>query len=268
MYYAIDLGSIFARQYYAPSDDKTDNFAVTGTINWLNGLFKQYGEHDCLIALDSPPYIRSQIFNYYKANRKKDDEYRRQMGVTINVLKVAGFAVAGVQGYEADDVIYSAIEKYGPSLVVTCDTDLLINVEHKQSWVLYIHGKSSIDDRFSNADLVTHGDVVFDMLGVYPDDIPSYKAIAGDAADNIKGAVGVGVKTAACIINMYGIGALCDGVPMTASKRARLINGQLDVIGDSLALTTPMVCDVPAAPSEIPPASSVTTAIGRVFHGD
>ena len=98
--------------------------------------------------------------------------------------------------YEADDLIATYVEKilkYGAKVtVVSSDKDLM---------QLYKNGVRIYDpmkNKFINKD------DVFNKFGVTAEKVIDVQSLAGDSTDNVPGVPGIGVKTAAELINQYG----------------------------------------------------------------
>jgi DNA polymerase-1 len=113
------------------------------------------------------------------------------------VLPAAGIPALSLGGYEADDIMatlaVSAARRGDEALIVSTDRDLLQLV--RPGIGIVVPGKTNL--------LVTDADGVRERMGVGPEGITTFKALAGDASDNIPGVAGIGAKTAAGLVNDY-----------------------------------------------------------------
>lgn len=155
---------------------------------------------------------RTEAFPGYKANRNKDKskmteaerqayetkwrEYREQCDAMNEIADHIGVRHIRVKGWEADDVIYAITKLIPPDgftwLIVSTDEDFLQFVGNGVS--VYNPVKNVLYD----------ADSFEDKMGFPQDKFLSYKIMVGDTSDNIKGAVGIGEKTAKSLIAQYG----------------------------------------------------------------
>ncbi|MBT7362621.1 MAG: DNA polymerase I, partial [Rhodospirillaceae bacterium] len=107
-----------------------------------------------------------------------------------------GLPAIQLAGYEADDLIATyarEAEAQGiETVVVSSDKDLM----------QLVRGRVKMFDPMK--DLVIGEDEVMDKFGVTPDKVVDVQSLAGDSTDNVPGVPGIGVKTAALLINEYG----------------------------------------------------------------
>lgn len=172
---------------------------TTGTYGFLNALFsviEKYQFDSIIPAYDAGNNWRKKEDTEYKADREKSDlAHYADMNLLIeDVLPALGFTPAGVKGFEADDVIATISRKspaYEEVFIFTCDKDLLQLVTNRVKVIL-----------FSSAKKVREVDIdgVQEIYGVYPSEVKYFKALAGDASDNVAGIRGIGPKTAVKII--------------------------------------------------------------------
>jgi len=141
--------------------------------------------------------FRNDIYPEYKANRDEPPEELRPQFALIREATVAfGLPSIAVEGYEADDLIATyarEAEARGiETIVVSSDKDLMQLVrEHVRMF-----------DPMK--DLVIGEDEVMDKFGVTPDKVVDVQSLAGDSTDNVPGVPGIGVKTAAQLLEEYG----------------------------------------------------------------
>jgi 5'-3' exonuclease len=160
----------------------------------------------CLDA-DWRPAFRVTVVPSYKAHRLAADGTSEetppalvpQIPVIEEVLRVAGLAVAGHPGYEADDVMGTlAARSAGPVDVVTGDRDLFQLVDDQRG-IRVIYTMRGL----TNMDVIDEAAVTakYDIPGrAYAD----FAALRGDPSDGLPGVPGVGEKTAAALIRTFG----------------------------------------------------------------
>jgi DNA polymerase-1 len=155
------------------------------------------------IAFDlAVPTFRHEIDDTYKANRSETPEsFIPDMQNLQRVLAAMNLPAITQAGFEADDVLgtlsqAASAEGYTVK-ILSGDRDLfqLIDIDKRIS-VLNIGQKDKIVEY--------HADQVKERLGVLPTQVVDYKALCGDASDNIPGVRGIGEKTAIKLIEEYG----------------------------------------------------------------
>lgn len=172
---------------------------TTGTYGFLNALLsviEKYQFDSVIPCTDAGGNWRKKEDGEYKANRESSGiAHYADMNLLIeDVLPALGFTPIGVPGFEADDVI-ATISRQSPAykeiFIFTCDKDLLQLVNNRVKVLLFNSAK-----KIREVDI----DGVLDIFGVYPADVKYFKALAGDASDNVAGIKGIGPKTAVKII--------------------------------------------------------------------
>jgi DNA polymerase-1 len=149
------------------------------------------------------PTFRKQIFNDYKIHRPKaPDELIYQIIEARNLFEAFGIKIFEAPGFEADDLIGTAVEKFKkvPDLkiiILTGDLDALQLIEN---------GNVSVETfKKGVSEIMTYGpEAVRAKLGVLPEQVIDYKGLVGDVSDNIPGVPGIGPKTAVNILEKYG----------------------------------------------------------------
>jgi DNA polymerase-1 len=202
----IDGFSLIHRAYHAlpplsTAEGQPTN-AVFGLAQMLLSLLETEQPTAVAVALDLPgPTFRHELTDTYKANRAEmDEELAAQIGLAKELLAALGLAQVEVAGFEADDVIGTlatqARERGEEVVIVSGDRDLLQLVEPGISVVATLKGLS--DTRRYDAEAVR------EQYGVGPEQISDWKALAGDATDNIPGVAGIGPKGAASLLTEFG----------------------------------------------------------------
>ena len=167
--------------------------ATNGFLKTVLGVLDVIKADHLVVAFDSSkPTFRHSIDPSYKAGRvEKPYEFLIDLEVLKHVLKVLEIPQYALNGYEADDIIAAVVgDAVNAGFVVrilTTDRDLyqLVN-----KFVNVVNLDGSLVDRH----------VVKEKLGVYPEQVIDYKALAGDSSDNIKGVPKVGPKKAAQLL--------------------------------------------------------------------
>jgi len=179
--------------------------AVYGVLSTIIKLAREHGAGHAVAAFDVPdvPTFRHDLYPSYQAQRgplggAQAEEFQRQVVLAQRILPLTGIPVLTAPGYEADDIMGTlAIRLAGQgdtALIVSTDRDLL-QLVHPGVEVL-APGGTGVHARTA-ADVLTR-------MKVAPDGVATLKALAGDASDNIPGIRGIGMKTAAELVNTYG----------------------------------------------------------------
>jgi DNA polymerase-1 len=203
--FLIDANSLIYRIYHA-MPKLTDPLgrpiqAIYGLSNILLKILKE-NQFDYIFALyDRPePTIRHQIFKEYKAARPKaTDDLKLQISLSKKIFSAFNIPVIEKIGYEADDLIATLKEKFfnlaDEIIILSGDLDTLQLVDDKTKILTMKKGISQtiIYDKYK----------VKERYGISPFQITDYKALVGDASDNIKGISGIGPKTASQLLEKY-----------------------------------------------------------------
>ena len=216
----IDTFGFFFRNYYALPYLKTrEGFPtglLTGFINFVTSLYKEYSTDYIIFALDSKgDTFRHKIDPNYKANRKTPpQDLTTQLPIAIKWIEEMGFASMGIEGYEADDIIASLV-KWGREnnlfiQIVSHDKDLYQLIEDDKV-VLYDPSKKiTIDSAECKK-----------KYGVNPKNIVDYLSIVGDSSDNIAGVKGIGAKGAIKLIEEFdSLGNIYDNLDKILNARS------------------------------------------------
>jgi len=168
----------------------------------INLLQEQYDY--VLVALDSESKtFRHQADPNYKATRTPPpNELIPQFSLADQFYDLLGLHPLRVEGYEADDII-GTISKYASDndievTIVSGDRDLLQLVNDKVSLSLPNRKSDSKGERI----LITPNNII-ELYGYLASQVTDYKALVGDASDNIKGVKGIGEKTALALLSTY-----------------------------------------------------------------
>lgn len=211
LFVAIDGNAIVHRAYHAyPQSLVTSQGlqvnAVFGFTVMLLEVLKKYDPHYIFCAFDTKkPTFRHTQFSDYKANRRPMDEgLSEQFPLVEEVVRALNIPIIKKEGFEADDVL-GTVSKYVSAgkwssdtikmLLVSGDRDLLQLVNDKVN-VCLPQGSFRTIKAFNRSE-------VFEKYQMYPEQIVEYKAIVGDASDNIPGVKGIGDKSAIELLMKY-----------------------------------------------------------------
>ncbi|MCK9577932.1 hypothetical protein M0R01_00365 [bacterium] len=205
----IDANSIIHRAFHAlPPLKRGDGTIVNAVYGFLLILFKIIKDFnpDYLVAcFDRPePTFRKQEFEEYKAKRvKAPQELYDQIPLVKEVLDAFNVPIFEMAGYEGDDLIGTLSRlsvkenRKIKNIIVSGDNDVFQLVN--ENTLIYFLKKGVKD-----ASLCNEKDVFERFGGLNPKQIIDYKALRGDASDNIPGVAGIGEKTATDLILKFG----------------------------------------------------------------
>jgi len=209
-FYLIDGSGYIFRAYYAlpPLTRKSDGLPTGAVSGFCSMLFKlledsksnqnlQKPTHFAVIFDSARKTFRNEIYSDYKANRSEapDDlapqfEYIRKSVLAFNLPSVE------LMNYEADDLIATYVDKIlsqgAKVTIVSSDKDLM------QLYKKNVRIFDPMKNKFINEEDVQK------KFGVDSSKVIDVQALAGDSSDNVPGVPGIGVKTAAELINKYG----------------------------------------------------------------
>jgi len=204
----IDGSAYIFRAYHAlpPLSRKSDGLPVGAVAGFCNMLWRYLGEngsnadaptHAAVIFDYSSKTFRNEIYDLYKANRPAPPEdLRPQFPLTRDASRAFNLATIEIEDFEADDIIATlarqAREAGGRVTIISSDKDLM----------QLVGGGVEMLEPMKNK--VIGVDEVREKFGVGPDRVVDVQALAGDSVDNVPGAPGIGIKTAALLINEYG----------------------------------------------------------------
>ncbi|MBE0452949.1 DNA polymerase I [Roseovarius autotrophicus] len=203
----IDGSSFIFRAYHAlpPLTRKSDGLpvgAVAGFCNMLQRYVEGNNGHDApthvAVIFDKGSHtFRNDLYPEYKANREEmPADLRPQIPLTREATRAFNIACEEIEGYEADDIIATlacrARDAGGRVTIISSDKDLMQLVGDGVEML----------DAMKNRRIDADG--VREKFGVDPSRVVDVQALAGDSVDNVPGAPGIGIKTAALLINEFG----------------------------------------------------------------
>ena len=198
----IDTFGFFFRNYFAlPNLRNKDGFPtglLTGFANFIYSLKSELDSDYILFALDAKgKTFRHEIDHNYKATRPEaPEDLKKQLPIAITWIEKMGFKCYSKEGYEADDVIASAVKFARQN-----DIKVRIVSHDKDLYQLIDDDKVTLYDPLKKMDI--NEEKCFEKFGVYPDKIGDYLSIVGDSADNIPGVKGIGSKGAKNLLDEF-----------------------------------------------------------------
>ena len=203
----IDGSAYIFRAYHAlpPLTRKSDGLPV-GAVSGFVNMLQRYLEGNT--GPDAPTHVavifdkgshtfRNDMYDQYKANRDAmPEDLRPQMPLTRDATRAFNIACEEIEGFEADDIIATLAHQGrnagGRVTILSSDKDLM----------QLVGGGVEMLDPMKNK--LIDSDGVREKFGVGPERVVDVQALAGDSVDNVPGAPGIGIKTAALLINEYG----------------------------------------------------------------
>ncbi len=244
----IDGSAFIFRAYHAlpPLTRKSDGLPIGAVAGFCN-MLQRYVEgnhgpnaptHVAVIFDKGSHTFRNDLYDLYKANREAmPEDLRPQMPLTREATIAFNIACKELEGFEADDLIATlavqAREAGGRCTIISSDKDMMQLVGDGVEML----------DAMKNKTIDVDG--VIEKFGVKPDRVVDVQALAGDSVDNVPGAPGIGIKTAALLINEYGdLDTLLERAgEITQPKRRQTLIDNVDQIRLSRTLVQ-LDCDV------------------------
>ncbi|MCR9058193.1 MAG: DNA polymerase I [Rhodobacteraceae bacterium] len=261
----VDGSTFIFRAYHAlpPLTRKPDGLpvgAVSGFCNMLwkllqEGLTPEEGDeptHFAVIFDHSSKTFRNTIYPEYKANRPDPPEdLVPQFGLIREATRAFSVPCVEQEGFEADDLIATyarqAAEQGAKVTIVSGDKDLMQLIGPKVGMI----------DTMKNK--VFGEPEVFEKFGVGPDKVIEVQSLAGDSVDNVPGVPGIGLKTAALLINEFGDleSLLAQAETIKQNKRRE----NLIEFADQARVSRELVTLKQDVPVEVPVASLTVTDV-------
>jgi DNA polymerase I len=205
--YLVDGSGYIFRAFHAlpPLTRPSDGLPVGAVHGFCAMLWKLLQDarkstgptHIAVIFDASEKTFRNEIYKDYKAHRPPaPEELLPQFPLIRDAVKAFNIACIEHYGFEADDLIAtyakSTVERGGDVTIVSSDKDLMQLVRPGITMLDTMKNRSIGPDE------------VRERFGVGPERVVDVQALAGDSIDNVPGVPGIGVKTAAELINEYG----------------------------------------------------------------
>jgi DNA polymerase-1 len=208
--FLIDGSGFIFRAYFARAKDpkaerfqrQSDGMATEVVMHFSNMLDKYLrdtdADHIAVIFDASGRSFRNEIYSEYKANRREmPDDLAPQLAHVRQAADAFGVCRIEMENFEADDLIATyarhALDAGAKVTILSSDKDMM---------QLVADGKIMMRDPMTDRPI---GEAeVREKFGVGPDKVVDVQALCGDSTDNVPGVPGIGVKTAAELINAYG----------------------------------------------------------------
>jgi DNA polymerase I len=253
--FLVDGSSYIFRAYHAlpPLSRKSDGLQVNAVLGFCNMLWKLLRDmppdnrptHLAIIFDKSEVTFRNELYPDYKAHRPPaPDDLIPQFALIREAVRAFDLPCLEQSGFEADDLIATyvrqACEAGATATIVSSDKDLMQLVT--DCVVMYDTMK---DRRIGVAEVI-------EKFGVPPEKVVEVQALAGDSVDNVPGVPGIGIKTAAQLINEYGdldtLLARASEIKQPKRREALIENAEKARISRQLVLLDDKVkLDVPLA---------------------
>ena len=194
-------GYIFRAFYGIPNLTSPDGISVNAVYGFTNMFLRLTQNIPCdysLVLFDAKrKNFRNDFFPEYKGTRKEiPEELIPQFPIIREAVKALNLNQLEMEGYEADDLIATyadqALNKGYEVVVVSADKDLMQLIRPG------VRFYDPMKDKFFTPEDVK------EKFGVYPDKVVDVQALAGDSIDNVPGVPGIGLKTAAQLVNEFG----------------------------------------------------------------
>ncbi len=194
-------GYIFRAFYGIPNLTSPDGIPVNAVYGFTNMFLRLTQNIPCdysLVLFDAKRQnFRNDFFPEYKGTRKEiPEDLIPQFPIIREAVKALNLNQLEMEGYEADDLIATyadqALNKGYEVVVVSADKDLMQLIRPG------VRFYDPMKDKFFTPEDVK------EKFGVYPDKVVDVQALAGDSIDNVPGVPGIGLKTAAQLVNEFG----------------------------------------------------------------
>ncbi len=205
--FLIDGSGFIFRAYFAmaysgrgdmTNPDGVPVSAVFGFTQMLLKMLQDYHAPYMAVIFDAArANFRNDIYPAYKANRDETpDDLKPQFPLIREATEAFDLPAIELEGYEADDLIAAytkeALAAGKKVVIVSSDKDLMQLVRPGVRMLDPMKGKWIEEEQ------------VIEKFGVTPDKVVDVQSLAGDSVDNVPGVPGIGIKTAALLINEYG----------------------------------------------------------------
>ena len=208
-FYLIDGSGYIFRAYYAlpPLSRKSDGLPTGAVSGFCSMLFKLLEDsrsddsihkptHFAVIFDSAKKNFRNDIYADYKANRSETPEdLAPQFEYIRKAVKAFSLPSIELINYEADDLIATYAKQ-----IVDAGAKVTV-ISSDKDFMQLVTNKIRLYDPMKNK--VLGDNEVFEKFGVKPNQVIDVQSLAGDSSDNIPGVPGIGIKTAAELINKY-----------------------------------------------------------------
>jgi len=200
--YLVDGSGYIFRAFHAlPPLTRPDGTPVNAVLGFTNMLMKLLedtdADHLAVIFDAARRNFRNEIYADYKGHRPEPpEELIPQFALIREATEAFNVPALQMEGFEADDLIATYAEQ-----AVAAGADVTI-VSSDKDLMQLVRDKVRLYDPMKNRPIGAAE--VVEKFGVGPDKVVDVQSLAGDSTDNVPGVPGIGVKTAAELINTYG----------------------------------------------------------------
>lgn len=212
----VDGSALLHRAYHAYPPLRTKSGEIVGAVYGVASILIVALESEApthvMVAWDLPkPTFRHIKYVGYKAQRPKaDEEMITQIPWVKDLVASMGVVQVEQEGYEADDII-GTLSRIKPLRIKPLNQNtikplevVILTGDQDTMQLVSKHVRVLTPAKGESPPTLYGPDEVFNKYGVHPEQIVDYKAIVGDASDNIPGVAGIGPMTAAKLLQKYG----------------------------------------------------------------
>lgn len=204
----VDGHGLMHRAYHAlppfQTKDGIPTNVVFGFFSMIHRVVNDFNPQYLLVFFDTPkPTFRKKIFENYQIQRPKTpDEFKTQIPLVKEGLQKAKIYFLEKEGYEADDLIGTTVNKLSNQplnnkiMILSGDRDIFQLLTTNNIFII------SPQIGFSK-NKIYDAEEVKKKFDITPEQIPDFKALAGDPSDNYPGAKGIGPKTAVSLLKKF-----------------------------------------------------------------
>ena len=200
--FLIDGSGFIFRAFYAlpplTSPDGIPINAVYGYCNMITSIVEKFKPDQLIVVFDTKKKtFRNDIYKFYKSNRSEPpEELIPQFSIIREATEAFDLPQIEMDGFEADDIIATyAKEAQKKGIEVTI-------LSSDKDFMQLINNQTKMYDTMKNNYIGINE--VKKKFGVEPSKVVDVQSLAGDSIDNIPGISGIGVKTAAELLNKFG----------------------------------------------------------------
>jgi DNA polymerase-1 len=250
----VDGDNLAHRAYHSTPKTIAHN-AIVGFFGMLMRVIQEEQPRGVFVAFDTlgVDTYRSKLWPAYQGGRVFDKEIVEQLNMLPDICREFGLGVGKASGYEADDLIASAVlaevAQGGSCLVLTTDKDSYQLVSDCVTVLSPKKGTRELD-RIGPHEVV-------ERFGVLPEQVPCFKALAGDSSDKIPGAQGIGPKSAASLLLRHGS---LDGVLESWARPGE--NAQILMFREIVRMRPEVPVTLPTGPPDWPAGAKAVRALG------
>jgi DNA polymerase I len=249
--YLIDGFAQIFRAYYAIRGGMRSpvtgepTHAVFGVTGMLLKLLSQFQPHYVAVAIDTPAKtFRDDLYASYKGTRQATpDDLQSQIPRVLEMIEHFGVPLIGCPGLEADDIIATIVERL---LADPAYAGVNVRIVSKDKDL-----EQLLCDRVSMFDI--HTDTTIDVAallankGITPEQVVDVLTLTGDTVDNVPGVAGIGIKTAAQLVQQFGSieGILANLDKLSPKRRESIEKAQAHLPLSRILVTLKRDGDVP-----------------------